>query len=191
MPSCTKCGASIPEGRAISFPGKGGGAAPVTICPTCASAVLIARAAKEETEDPNLVGALVLGVGAAALSALLWYVMVILTNYQLGIVAIAVGWVVAHGVIRGSGSKRGPCLQTLSVACTVMAMALSEYLIVHHFTAQALLRQGYPNLPLLLPPQTMAALVVEGLKVDPLTLLFWGIAFWEAFRLPAPRHVNP
>lgn len=185
--NCTRCGAAISEGRAISFPDKGGQAARVTVCPTCASTSLVARGVKAETEDPNLLGALAFGLGAAVLSALLWYGIVVLTNYQLGIVAIAVGWLVAQAVMRGAGGKRGPRLQALSVACTLVAMALSEYLIVHHFTAQSMAQRGYGSIPLLLPVETMVLFVVEGLKGDPLTLLFWGIAVWQAFTLPAAR----
>ncbi|MFQ5881278.1 MAG: hypothetical protein ACE5I9_02215 [Candidatus Methylomirabilales bacterium] len=145
------------------------------------------RALQAEAEDPNLVGALVFGLGAAFVSSLLWYGIVVVTNYQLGIVAIAVGWLVAQGVMRGAGGKRGPRLQALSVTSTVIAMALSEYLIVYHFTAQALAQQGYTSIPLLLPFDVMITLIVEGLKSDPLMLLFWGIAVWEAFTLPAAR----
>ena len=188
---CTRCGAATPEGRAISFPDKGGQVARVTICPTCASTSLIARGVKAETEDPHLVGALAFGLGAATLSALLWYGIVVLTNYQLGIVAIAVGWLVAQAVMRGAGSKRGPRLQALSVACTLVAMVLSEYLIVHHFAAQSMAQRGYESIPLFLPAETMVLFVVEGLKGDPLTLLFWGIAVWQAFTLPAARRAPP
>jgi hypothetical protein len=48
-------------------------------------------------------------------------------------------------------------------------------------------QRGYGSIPLLLPVETMVLFVVEGLKGDPLTLLFWGIAVWQAFTLPAAR----
>lgn len=137
-----------------------------------------------------MAGALLLGVGAAVVSSLLWYAVVLLTNYQLGIVAIAVGWLVAHAVMRGAGGKRGPRLQVVSVVITALAMAMSEYLMVHHFTAQALAQQGYTDIPLLLPVEAMFTLVVEGIKADPATLLFWGIALWEAYALPAARRLQ-
>lgn len=156
----------------------------MTVCPTCASTSLLAKAVQDERENPKLAGALLLGLGAAVISSVLWYAAVILTNYQLGIVAIAIGWLVAQAVMRGAGGKRGPRLQVLSVATTVFAMAMSEYLIVHHFTAQALVQEGYGQLPLLLPMQVMLTLVFEGIKADPATLLFWGIALWEAYTLP-------
>jgi len=188
---CSKCGATIPEGKTVWLPPRGVEATPRPVCPTCASISLGGRGAKAETEDPNLGGALILGLGAAAISSVLWYAVVVLTNYQLGIGAIAVGWLVAQAVMRGSGGKRGPHLQGLSVAGTVLAIAVSEYLIVHHFTAQALAQRGYANLPLLLPFETMVRLVVEGLKGDPMSLLFWAIALWEAYTLPAARRLPP
>lgn len=187
---CSKCGAFIPEKRRISLPGKVPGPGSVTVCPTCTSTSLIAISIQDEREDPNLAGALVFGLGAAVVSALLWYVIVVLTNYQLGIVAIAVGWLVAQGVMRGAGGKRGPRLQAVSVAGTLFALALSEYLIVRHFAAQALALKGYGNIPLLLPIETVLLLVTEGIKSDPATLLFWGIALWEAFTLPRQRQLH-
>lgn len=187
---CSKCGVFIPEKRRTSVPGKVTGAGTVTVCPTCESTSLIAISIRDERENPNLAGALVLGLGAAVVSALLWYVIVVLTNYQLGLVAIAVGWLVAQGVMRGAGGKRGPRLQAMSVAGTLVALALSEYLIVRHFAAQALALQGYGNIPLLLPIETILLLVTEGIQSDPATLLFWGIALWEAFTLPRQRQLH-
>lgn len=188
MATCANCGVAIPEGHEIVLRGKDKKAPNVTICPNCASA--IERAFQAETEEPNLIGALLIGLGAALISSLIWYAVVVVTNYQLGIIAIAVGWLVAQAVMLGAGRKRGPRLQGLSVVITVMAMAFSEYLIVRHFAVQALAKEGYTNIPLLLPLDVMLILIVEGIKADPLTLLFWGIAVWEAFALPAQRRLR-
>lgn len=182
MAQCGKCGAVIAEGREISLQSKDGHA--TTVCPTCASTSFVGRALKDERENPNMGGAILLGLGAAIISSILWYTIVVLTNYQLGIVAIAVGWLVAQAVMWGAGGKRGPRLQVLSVVITALAMVMSEYLIVHHFTAQALAQQGYTDIPLLLPVTAMFTLVVEGVKADPATLLFWGIALFEGYTLP-------
>ena len=180
---CAKCGVMIPEGREISLLSKD--RQNVTICPPCASTSLIAKAVQDEREDPNLTGAILLGLGAAVISSILWYAAVILTNYQLGVVAIAVGWIVAQAIMQGAGGKRGPRLQMLSVATTVLALVMSEYLVVPHFMVQ----EGYA-LPLFLPPEAMFALVVGGVKAEPATLVFWGIALWEAYTLPAARRLN-
>jgi hypothetical protein len=137
-----------------------------------------------------LLGALLGGLGAAVLSSLIWYVVVIVTNYQLGIVAIAVGWLVAQGVMVGSGRKRGPQLQALSVAITLVAMLASEYFVLRHFIVEDLSAQGYTDFKLLLPLGDMIELVIEGIKAEPITLLFWGIALWQAFVIPAQRQLR-
>lgn len=188
MATCANCGAAIPEGHEIVLRGKDKKAPPITICSNCVSD--IERAFQAETEEPNLLGALLIGLGAALISSVIWYAVVVITNYELGIIAVAVGWLVAQAVMLGAGHKRGPRLQGLSVAITVIAMAFSEYLIVRHFAVQALAEEGYTNIPILLSLDIMLALIVEGIKADPLTLLFWGIAIWEAFALPAKRRLR-
>lgn len=131
------------------------------------------------SERPNMVGAVLAGLAAAVVSALVWYGIVVLTNYQIGLVAVGVGFLVGLAVTVGSGGRRGLPLQIVSVAITLPAMALGEYLVVRHFVA------AEQAVPWLLPPGVMLKLVVAGLEADPLTLLFWAIALWTAFKLPS------
>ncbi len=188
MGTCQNCGVAIRQGEEIALQGQGKGAGIITLCHSCNFSV--ERALKAEAEDPNQAGALLLGTAAAVGASLLWYAFVVMTNYQVGMVAIAVGWLVAQAVIFGAGRKRGPGLQVLSVGLTLVAMALSQYLIVRHFVVEALASQGVTNVPLLLPLNAMVTLLVEGIKSDPLTLLFWGIAVWEAYAIPAARRLK-
>lgn len=46
-------------------------------------------------------------------------------------------------------------------------------------------KQGYTNIPQLLPLDVMYGLVVESLRSDPVTLIFWGLACVAAFFVPA------
>ena len=192
MATCANCGAAIPEGEETVIRGKDKKAPGVTICSNCASQ--IESAFQAETEGPNLLGAALFGLGAAVIGCLVWYGVVVVTNYQLGIIAVGIGWLVAQAVILGSGRKRGPALQAISVVITLLAMVASEYLIVRHFLVEALTEEGYTGFRLLLPLGDMLTIVVEGIKADLLTLLFWAIALWEAFILPAKhrlRRANP
>jgi hypothetical protein len=75
------------------------------------------------------------------------------------------------------------------MAAMLIAMRLNEYLLARHFVAEALAREGTTGLPWLFPPDVMLAAVAQSLGSDPLTLLFWGIALWTAFRLPTPRRL--
>jgi len=150
-----------------------------------------ADASDSETENINLLGAFLLGIGAAAISCMVWYGIVVVTQWQVGYVAVAVGWLVANGVIYGAGRKRGMALQLLSVMITLLAMVASEYLIVRHYLVEYLVEQGATDLPMLYSIDLMLELIVESIKADPLTLLFWGIAGWEAFAIPAKRQRRP
>jgi len=188
MAACANCGVAIPAGSELTFRGTDRKAPDVTMCSNCARTV--ERTFQAETEDINSVNALLLGLGAAALSSVVWYGAVVVTNLQLGIIAVGVGWLVAQAVMLGAGRKRGASLQGLSIAITVLAMAFSQYLIVRHFAVQSLARRGYTNIPLLLPFDLMVGLIVESIRNDPLTLLFWAIAVWEAYKLPGARRLQ-
>mgnify|MGYP005839118873 CR=1 FL=1 len=71
----------------------------------------------------------------------------------------------------------------------MLAMAFSEYLIVRHFAVRALAERGVAGIPLLLPLDAIVELVVEGIKADAVTLLFWAIAVYAAFTIPARRRL--
>ncbi|MBE9507004.1 MAG: hypothetical protein IMY86_03060 [Chloroflexi bacterium] len=188
MTTCAACGVEIPAGQEIVLRGKDKNAPPVTVCPNCAKAV--ERAFQAEAESPNLMGALLFGLGAAVVSSLVWYGIVAITHYQLGFIAVGVGWLVGTAVRLGAGRKRGMALQITSVLITLITMAVSEYFIVRYFAMQALVEEGYTGIPLLLPADLMVQLIVEGIKSEPVTLLFWGIAAWEAFAIPAKRRLQ-
>jgi len=62
----------------------------------------------------------------------------VITNFQVGIVAIAVGFVVAQGVVFGAGRHPSIALVPISVAFTLVALVVSEYLIANHFYGVAI-----------------------------------------------------
>ncbi|MCK4491383.1 MAG: hypothetical protein KAU03_02085 [Candidatus Altiarchaeales archaeon] len=187
MVKCNNCGADIPKGHETLLQREKEEDPEITLCPDCVSK--IKKSVKAETENINWIGALILGTIAALMSALIWYGFVIMTNYQVGLIAIAVGWIVAQAIVFGAGHKRGIHLQLLSVGMTIIALASSEYLVIRHFSNQILAEEGY-TIPLLISPDVMISAVFDSLSADPLTLLFWGIAIWTAFSVPASRSLK-
>jgi len=183
MLTCEQCGNSIVEGGEFILKGKKDDPER-KICQGCAAAA--EEAIDSETRDVNVLGAVLFGVGAAVISALIWYAVVAITDYQLGIVAIAVGWIVAQAVILGSGRKRGPVVQLISVLAIIFAMALGQYLIIRHF----LIKAGFENLPLFMNLKLIFTFIVEVIKEDPLVLVFWLIAAIEGIVLPAKRKLD-
>ena len=71
----------------------------------------------------------------------------------------------------------------------MLAMAFSEYLIVRHFAVRALAERGLPGIPLLLPDDAVLEQHVVRLVADAVTLLFWAIAVYAAFTIPARRRL--
>ena len=86
----------------------------------------------------RLVKAVLLGTGAAAVSAVVWYGIVKLTGYELGIIAIAVGFAVGAAVRIGSEQRGGWAYQAIAVLLTYLAIAASYVpLVMESFRAQA------------------------------------------------------
>lgn len=140
----------------------------------------------EKVDPLDLLLALFSSFGAALISAFLWYGLVIITQNQIGYAAIAVGWIVAQATMFGARQKRGCLIQLISVFATGFAMLLSEYLIVRYVTVQA----GYTNIPLFLPLYMVIDAIGFGIGKSPITLLYWGIALWEAFAFSVKRRVK-
>jgi hypothetical protein len=183
MLTCEQCGNSIVEGGEFVLKGKRDDPDRM-ICQVCAT--VAEDEIEADTRDINVLGAVFFGIVAAVISALLWYAVVVITDYQLGIAAIVVGWIVAQAVIYGAGKKRGPVVQLISVVAIIFAMALGQYLIIRHFIIRDL---GY-DLPLFMNLKLVFTFVVEVIKEDPVVLLFWLIAAIEGIVLPAKRKLN-
>ena len=188
--ACSSCGTSLSASQAVNIKGKRKSDPDIVLCANCADQA--EQAFQAETEDANLLGGTLLGLLAGVVSALVWYGIVVVTDYQLGIIAVAVGWLVAQGVIFGAGRKRGVSLQVISLIITIGAMAASEYLIVRHILMKIAAEEGYlvNDVPILLPLEDIWFLILEGIKADPITLIFWAIALWEAVSLPAKRRLR-
>jgi hypothetical protein len=128
----------------------------------------------------DLLGGLLAGVVAAVLATVIWYAVVANTHFQVGIVAIAVGFIVGQGVVLGARRHTSIALVAISVVLTLLALVVSEYLIVAHFASQQL---GF-EVELMQPPDFIAGVVSDSLGADPLTLVFWAIALFQAFVIP-------
>ena len=122
---------------------------------------------------------LLFAAGAAIIATAIWYLVTALSGYELGIVAIAVGWVVGTAAVLGARGRSSLMLVAGSVIFTLIALVYGEYLIIYHY-----LTQMVGPLDLLQPPWVVIPIVIEILVEDPITLLFWGIAIYSAASVP-------
>jgi hypothetical protein len=70
----------------------------------------------------GVVTALASGVGAGVAGALLYYAVLALTGYEIGLIAVAVGLMVGHAVKWGASGRGGRRFQVMAVAITYVAI---------------------------------------------------------------------
>lgn len=141
-------------------------------------------APRQPATAANVVGGFLGGLVAAVLATAVWYGVVATTEYQIGLVAIAVGFLVGYGVVLGSNRRGSVVLVPISVILTLLALVASEYLIVAHFVGQGFAAEGV-TIEVLQPPDFIISVVTDSLQADPLTLAFWAIALFQAFAIPS------
>jgi hypothetical protein len=132
--------------------------------------------------ESSLFGGVVGGLVGAIIASALWFAVVAVTNWQIGLVAIIVGLIVGKAVVFGAGGRASIPLVAVSAALTLAALVASEYLIVYHFVAQEFGTDGL--ISVVQPVDFVVAVALESVQADPLTLLFWGFAVVQAVVIP-------
>ena len=73
---------------------------------------------------PFLTAAL-FGMGAGIAGAAIYYAVIAVTNFEIGIVAILIGYMVGYTVRKGAGGRGGRRFQILAVVLTYLAVGLA------------------------------------------------------------------
>jgi hypothetical protein len=143
----------------------------------------------------NFTSALISGTGAAVIAGLIWFAVVYFTHYQIGYVAVAVGFLIGFGTRLGAGGTGSIGLQVLSLGLTLLCLTVSNYEIDRQVAVQYLSGQGVNGnglsalvnqmMPLVPTPQLLVNDTLDTFKNTPMTILFWGIALWSAWKQPA------
>ena len=120
--TCIGCQSAITDRYYLA-----GGAKPV--CAPCKSKV---EGLPPGPLGPALAKAAGLGLLAAAAAAAAWAFIVIVTHLMLGIVAVAVGYVVGLAVRRGAGRHSGGVFQGLAMGLTVLSIVWSTLPMLFH-----------------------------------------------------------
>ena len=139
-----------------------------------------------EMQNPNMAMAAMLGALAAVIAGVGWFWFVIITNFEIGYVAIGVGFLIGYGVLLGAGKKRGQSLQVMAALFTFLTIYLSKYCIFLHVMKKYLLEnRGYtPGALFFISPfdQTVLRSVAS-----PIGILIWAIGIYFAYSIPKPR----
>jgi hypothetical protein len=133
---------------------------------------------QERRDNQNLLFGTIGGIVAAAIGAAVWAVITALTNFQIGWMAVGVGFLVGYAVrIFGKGIDKsfGAVAAILSLAGCLAGNLLTACIVISQ-------HQDIPFLDLLsrLNPEVVVGLIRA--TFSPMDLLFYGIAVYEGYR---------
>jgi len=137
----------------------------------------------EVKDNQNLLFGTVGGVVAAAIGAGIWAIITALTNFQIGWMAVGVGFLVGHAVrISGKGIDKtfGAVGAVLSLLGCVLGNLLTACILISK-------HEHIPFLQLL--PRLNPQIAIELIRATfhPMDLLFYGIAVYEGYRFSFRR----
>ena len=110
-PTCAQCQTSIAEAY-YEVNGH-------VVCPGCKTAL---ERSPTGSGASRLLRATAFGLGGAIVGAGVYYAILAVTGYEIGLVAIAVGWLVGRGVQKGSHGIGGWAYQAIAVGLTYLAI---------------------------------------------------------------------
>jgi hypothetical protein len=171
-PACGSCGQPI----ATTYHEING----AVICPGCRAA--LESQASAGSASGRFATAAAYGLGAAAVGAGLYYAVVALTGYEIGLIAIAVGWLVGRAVQLGSRSRGGWAYQGLAVVLTYLAIVTTYVPYILESVDQGALAGTAGSLVVLVV--AVAAPFLAGPE-NILGLLIIGFALYQAWRMNA------
>jgi hypothetical protein len=154
-------------------------------CPTCRETI-----ANTFEKDPGWTAPFIaLGAGLAGglVGALLYYAVLKLTGYEIGLIAIVVGLLVGRAVRWGSGGRGGRVYQVMAVAITYLAI-VSTYVpfiiegIRNNAAGDAPMTGGSMAVALVLLFLLLLATPFLAGFQNIIGLLIIGFALWEAWK---------
>ena len=155
------------------------------ICPICCEKIQAAPAGNPATRFAK---ATIMGIGAGVVGALIWYAVLKISGYEIGLIAILVGFMVGKSIRKGSGGRGGVGYQLLAVAITYLSVAAASFPII----LQAALNRPDTSRQLDIIISLALAIawpIVGGIK-NPIGLLILGFALWQAWKISAGRKLN-
>ncbi|TSC24035.1 hypothetical protein [Corallococcus sp. Z5C101001] len=169
------------------------------LCPSCREDVLASLEGGSKLK--RFMKASVFGFGAALAGALVYY-LVSLSGYNIGLIAILVGWMVGTAVFKGSESRGGRFYQLLAVVLTYFAVAASLAPDVYKEVSEQPVAEAGAESPaeddeppsqavkvVLAGVISVAAPVLVGVN-SPISGLIYGFALFEAWRRTRRTELN-
>jgi len=94
---------------------------------TLTYAKLRKTADEEEFSFGMLLPALIGGLVAAVVGGIIWGMVVITTDYEIGYMAVGIGFLTGYGVVLFTSGRKGVPLQVIAVAASIVGIAIGKY----------------------------------------------------------------
>ena len=134
-----------------------------------------------ELRAPSVGGALLGAIIGGIVGGFLWWLVVSITGWSIGLVAIVVGFTVAYGA-RTLGRDAGPRTALTSAVVAAIAFVVATYFVDRTILIEVLEQDGgVGRVPLFLPFDQ--AMELMRIAFEPIDILFFAIVVYEAYRL--------
>ena len=149
--------------------------------------LLVDGAAATDADAP-LWRAFAAGLVAAIAGAIAWMLIVIVSDYEVGIVAWAIGALAGFAVLLATAGRRGPALQAVAVVAALIGILLGKYLTFWWVVRDEAEQFGVASDFGVLSSNTFDLFREElGTVFSWYDLLWVGLAVVTAWRIPAPE----
>jgi hypothetical protein len=130
--------------------------------------------------EQNLFLGIIAGIGAAILGAAIWATVTVATEYQIGWMAVGVGFLVGYAV-RLSGKGISGIFGIIGAACALIGCILGNLFSACGFMAA---QESVPLLQVVVNTLMQPGICIALLKItfSPMDLLFYGIAAYEGYK---------
>lgn len=137
-------------------------------------------------EQQNLVAGVVLGAAAALVGAVIWAVITAVTEYQIGWMAVGIGFLVAYA-IRVAGKGIDKVFGIVGAFLSLVGCILGNLLTTIYFIAKT---EDMPYLEVLAALDLRLLIEIMTATFQPMDVLFYALAMYVGYRY-AFRPVTP
>ena len=143
----------------------------------------------ERLSTSSMVRGVAGGIGAAIIGGVIWWVIVVVTDYEIGFMAVGLGFLTGFGVLLVSGGKRGVPLQAVAVVSGVLGIVLGKYFLYVYFLRQVVEEQfgrAAASTVTLLSGDVLDAFVTDFTVVFSGWDILWvALAIYTAWKIPS------